>query len=154
MDLADLIAPEGVISPLKAKTKKQALEDLAARAAEMAGLDSRLVFEQLLQRERLGSTGIGKSIAIPHARIATLDRIICLFARLEEPIEYESVDNQPVEFLFLLLSPEHAGADHLKALARISRLIREPHGIDKLRMARSRAVLYSILTEPLASSAA
>ncbi len=154
MDLADLIAPEGVISPLKAKTKKQALLDLSGRAAELARIDGRFVFEQLLQRERLGSTGIGKGIAIPHARIPSLTKIVCVFARLEEPIDFEATDNQPVEFLFLLLSPEHAGADHLKALARISRLMREPHAIEKLRMARSRAVLYSILTEPLASSAA
>ena len=154
MDLGDLISPEGVVVGLKAKTKKAALSDIAARAGSMTGLDQGIVFEQLLQRERLGSTGLGAGIAIPHARLGGLTRVFCLFAKLEEPLDFESVDGQPVDLIFLLLAPEAAGADHLKALARISRLMREPRAVEKLRAARSKAVIYSILTEPLASNAA
>ncbi|MEZ5776056.1 MAG: PTS IIA-like nitrogen regulatory protein PtsN [Hyphomicrobiaceae bacterium] len=154
MDLGDLITPEGVIPQLKAKSKKQVLHDLAAIAAEQKGLDQRAVFETLLQRERLGSTGISKGIAIPHGRLATLKQIVCLFARIDEPVDFDALDGEKVDLVFLLLAPESAGADHLKALARISRLVREPAAIEKLRASSSRAALYSILTEPLASNAA
>src|SRR6476646_4477388 len=154
MDLAELIAPEAVYPSLKAKTKKQALQDVAQRAAVLTGLDAREIFDTLLQRERLGSTGVGRGIAIPHGRIATLPRIVSLFARLEEPIDFEALDGEPVDLIFLLLAPEHAGADHLKALARISRLLREPTTIEKLKAAKDRAALYSVLTEPAASHAA
>src|SRR4249920_2456711 len=154
MDLTDLIAPEAVFLALKAKTKKQALEELAQRAAKLTGLDGRDILDTLLQRERLGSTGVGRGIAIPHGRIAALPRIVSLFARLEEPIAFEALDGEPVGLIFLLLAPEHAGADHLKALARISRLLREPATIEKLKAAKDRAALYSVLTEPAASHAA
>src|SRR5215472_13852534 len=126
MDLADLIAPEAVYPSLKAKTKKQALQEVAQRAAALTGIEARSIFETLLQRERLGSTGVGRGIAIPHGRIAALTRIFSLFARLEEPIAFDAPDEEPVSLIFLLLAPEHAGADHLKALARVSRLLREP----------------------------
>ena len=148
MDLADLIAPEAVIPSLKAKTKKQALQELAQKAAKLTGLDARDIFETLLQRERLGSTGLGRGIAIPHGRLPALRKIVSVFARLEEPIEFEALDEEGVDLIFLLLAPEHAGADHLKALARISRLLREPSSIAKLRASKDRAALYSVLTEP------
>jgi PTS system nitrogen regulatory IIA component len=154
MDLGDLIKPDAVVPALKAKSKKQALQDLTARAAELTGLESRIVFETLLQRERLGSTGLGRGIAIQHGRMAGLKSMFCLFARLDEPIDFESPDGEPVDLIFLLLAPETAGADHLKALSRVSRLLREPHVIERLRGARNRSALYAILTEPLASSAA
>ncbi|HZT48844.1 MAG TPA: PTS IIA-like nitrogen regulatory protein PtsN [Hyphomicrobiaceae bacterium] len=148
MDLADLITPEAIYPSLKAKTKKQALQEMAQRASALTGVDAREIFDTLMQRERLGSTGIGSGIAIPHGRVAALRKIVSVFARLEEPIEFEALDNEPVDLIFLLLAPEHAGADHLKALARISRLLREPATIDKLRASRDRAALYSVLTEP------
>jgi PTS system nitrogen regulatory IIA component len=154
MDLGDLLSPEAVFPSLRAKNKKQALQEIAQKAAGLTGLDARDVFETLLQRERLGSTGVGRGIAIPHGRIAALPRIVSLFARLEEPIAFEALDGEPVGLIFLLLAPEHAGADHLKALARISRLLREPATIEKLRAAKDRAALYSVLTEPAASHAA
>ncbi len=153
MDLADLITPEAIYPSLKAKTKKQALQEMAQRASVLTGVDAREIFDTLLQRERLGSTGIGRGIAVPHGRLAALRKILSVFARLEEPIEFEALDGEPVDLIFLLLAPEHAGADHLKALARISRLLREPATIDKLRASRDRAALYSVLTEPAVHAA-
>jgi nitrogen PTS system EIIA component len=154
MDLRDLITPEGVIPALKVKNKKQVLQELADRAAVLTGANPRRVFESLLQRERLGSTGVGRGIAIPHGKIPDIKQIFTLFARLEDKIDFESMDGEAVDLVFLLLAPESAGADHLKALARISRLLRDPAAIDKLRGSKDRAALYSVLTEPLASHAA
>lgn len=154
MDLGDLITPEGVVATLKVSSKKQALQELAETAAAITGLGANVIFEALLQRERLGSTGFGSGIAIPHVRLAGLSRIVCVFAKLEEPINFEAMDGEPVDLLFLLLAPEHAGADHLKALSRISRLLRDPLSIDKLRASRDRATLYAVLTQPMASHAA
>ena len=154
MTLADLIAPKAVITALKAKSKKHVLEDLAAKAAKLENLPAREIFEALLQRERLGSTGVGRGIAIPHCRHASVLRLACIFARLEEPIPFDSLDGEPVDLVFLLLAPEDAGADHLKALARISRLMREPRTILQLRAAKDQASLYAVLTQPIASNAA
>jgi PTS system nitrogen regulatory IIA component len=156
MDLGDLISIDSVLPQLapKSETKKALLQDLAEAAAALAGLEVRLVFEALLTRERLGSTGVGRGIAIPHARIHGLKRIHCIFARLATPIDFESHDGEPVDLVFVLLAPEHAGADHLKALARISRLLREPATLAKLRSAKDRAALHAVLTEPSASHAA
>lgn len=154
MDLGDLLKPEGVFASLRVKNKKQALQDLASRAARITGLDERQIFDALLQRERLGSTGVGRGIAIPHARIAGLNRIAAVFAQLDDPIEFDALDGEAVDLVFVLLAPEHAGADHLKALARISRVLRDPHTLEKLRAARDRTQLHSVLTEPLATHAA
>lgn len=152
MDLHDLVAPEGVIAHLKATSKKQALQELAAKAAKVTGLDERKIFETLLERERLGSTGVGHGIAIPHGKLASLDRLHGLFARLDHPIDFDSVDEKPVDLIFLLLAPESAGADHLKALARVSRLLRNQQMTDKLRATETNEALYALLTEPSASA--
>ncbi|MGB5093216.1 MAG: PTS IIA-like nitrogen regulatory protein PtsN [Parvibaculum sp.] len=154
MELEDLVSPEGVIAHLKVTSKKQALQELSGRAAEITGLSERAIFETLLERERLGSTGVGQGIAIPHGKLAELTRLHGLFARLDTPIEFDSVDDQPVDLIFLLLAPETAGADHLKALARISRLLRNPAVVEKLRASEEPAALFSILTEPAATNAA
>lgn len=154
MDLADLIPPDGVIPSLKVKTKKQALQELANRAAKITGLDAREIFETLLHRERLGSTGFGRGIAIPHEKFRTLERIYCLLARLAAPIEFDSHDNEPVDLIFLLLAPEHAAGDHLRALARISRLIREPSTLERLRQAQGVAGLRAALMAPATPHAA
>lgn len=154
MDLGDLLAPEGIIPALKAASKKQALEDLSQRAASITGLDHRRIFETLLQRERLNSTGLGRGIAIPHVKLAGLKSIVCVFARMAEPISFESHDGEPVDIIFLLLAPEDASGDHLKALARISRLVREPSTLDLLRSAPDTGVLRKILTAPATSHAA
>lgn len=152
MHIADLLKPEGVVPALKVQGKKQLLQDLAARAAPMVRLPERRIYETLTERERLGTTGVGQGIAIPHGRLADLEKIAGLFARLETPIDYEAVDNQPVDLVFMLLAPEGAGADHLKALARVSRLLRNQQACDKLRAAKSAEALYAILTEGSGSS--
>jgi PTS system nitrogen regulatory IIA component len=148
MEIADLLAPDAVIASLKAQSKKQLLQELSEHAARLTGLPDRRIFETLIERERLGSTGMGQGIAIPHGRIASLSRITGFFARLETPIAYDAVDNQPVDLVFLLLAPEGAGADHLKALARVSRLLRNQQTCEKLRAATKSEVLYSLLTAP------
>ena len=154
MDLGDLITPASVIPALKAANKKQALQLLAAKAAEITKLDQRQILETLLQREHLGSTGVGRGIAIPHGRMAGLERIVSVFAKLETPIAFDAIDSEPVDLVFLLLAPEHAGAEHLKALARISRLLRDALALEKLRASHDREALYAVLTQPLASQAA
>lgn len=154
MELGDLIAPEAVVPVLRANNKKQVLQELSEKAAGLTGLDARDIFETLLQRERLGSTGVGRGIAIPHGRVAGLKSIVSVFARLEAPIDFDALDEEPVDLIFLLMAPEHAGADHLKALARISRLLREPQSIERLRASHDRATLYSVLTQPTAVHAA
>ena len=152
MLLSDFISPDSVVCSLKAKTKKQLLQDLSARDARFTGLQERDIFDVLLQRERLGSTGLGHGIAIPHGKLQGLKRIVGIFARLAEPIEFDAVDGEKVDIVFLLLAPEGAGADHLKALARISRLLREGSAVEKLRASRDAAALYAVLTEEEASS--
>ena len=153
MTLTDLVAPNAVLPALKVNNKKQAIQELAARAAELTGQNEKAILEILLQREKLGSTAVGNGVAIPHGKLAKLGRLFGLFARLHKPIDFEALDNQPVDLIFLLLAPEAAGADHLKALARISRLLREPSTIDRLRTSRDRAALYSVLTEPAVHAA-
>jgi nitrogen PTS system EIIA component len=151
MHLSDFISPDSVLPSLRAKTKKQLLQELASRAARRTGLPERVIFDVLLQRERLGSTGLGQGIAIPHGKILGLKGIVGIFARLAEPIDFEAVEGEPVDIVFLLLAPEGAGADHLKALARISRLLREGSAVEKLRASRDAAALYAVLTEGEAS---
>ncbi len=152
MLLGDFISPDSVVPLLKAKTKKQLLQDLSVRAARLTGLPERDIFDVLLQRERLGSTGLGQGIAIPHGKLQGLKRIVGIFARLAEPIDFDAVDGQKVDIVFLLLAPEGAGADHLKALARISRLLREGSAVEKLRASKDAAALYAVLTEDETSS--
>jgi len=152
MEIVDILAPGDVIASLNATSKKQALQELANHAAAGTGLPARDIFNTLLQRERLGSTGIGHSIAIPHAKLEGIDRIHAVFARLASPIEFDSVDNQPVDLLFLLVAPVGAGADHLKALSRITRMLRDPALTAKLRAARDAAALYAMLSERQAAS--
>lgn len=152
VQLSDILPADGVVPALKASSKKQALQELSQLAARLSGLETRNVFETLLQRERLGSTGLGQGIAIPHGKFAGLDRLYGVFARLAHPISFDAVDDQPVDLIFLLLAPESAGADHLKALARISRLLRDAGIVAKLRGSDSAGALYSILTEPTASA--
>jgi PTS system nitrogen regulatory IIA component len=147
MEIVDLLVPEAVLPSLKAQNKKQLLQELAQRAAELTGQPERRIFETLIERERLGSTGMGQGIAIPHGRLTGLPKITGLFARLETPIAYDAVDNQPVDLVFLLLAPEGAGADHLKALARVSRLLRNQATCEKLRSAKDPQVLFALLTE-------
>ncbi|MBW8637960.1 PTS IIA-like nitrogen regulatory protein PtsN [Hoeflea sp. WL0058] len=154
MSLADLIVQEAVIPALKVNSKKQLLQELAAKAAEVTGLSEREIFDVILQRERLGSTGVGNGVAIPHGKLTSINKIIGVFARLNAPVEFEALDDQPVDLVFLLLAPEGAGADHLKALSRIARLLRDGETVAKLRATDSATAIYTFLTDTPASHAA
>ena len=146
MDLGDLLRLEAIVPAMKAKSKRQVLQELAGRAAMVTGLPEREIFDVLLQRERLGSTGVGHGIAIPHGPVPGVDRPIGIFARLERPIDFEAVDGLPVDLIFTLLSPPGAGADHLKALARIARVLRDGDVTDKLRASTAPDALYALLS--------
>ena len=154
MDIADLITPAAVVARLRVSSKKQLLQELAKRAAEFSGCAERQIFDVLLERERLGSTGVGNGIAIPHGRLPGLQRLHGLFVRVDPSVDFDAVDEQPVDLVFLLLAPEGAGADHLKALARVSRLLRDRQICEKLRGAESADALYALLTEAQTSHAA
>ena len=154
MDIAELITPQSVIASLRPANKRQLLQELARRAAPLVSLDEKLIFDTLMERERLGSTGIGAGTAVPHGRIPGLGRIFGLFARLEKPIPFDAVDDQPIDLVFLLLTPDTAGADHLKALARVSRLFRDRAACQKLRGTDRADALYALLTDRTASHAA
>src|ERR1700739_4287763 len=147
MPLTDLVAPNATLPALKVNNKKQVLHELAARAAPLTGQNERAIFETLMQREKLGSTAVGNGIAIPHGKLPNLTRLFGLFARLDRPVDFEALDGQPVDLMFLLLAPEGAGADHLKALARIARLLRDAETARKLRESRDAESLYAVLTE-------
>lgn len=138
MDLSDLVNPQGVVANLKVSGKKQLLQELAQRMAGIAHVAERTIFETLLERERLGTTGVGQGIAIPHARLPGIDKIFGMFARLAEPIDFDSIDDQPVDLVFLLIAPEGASANHLKALARVSRLLRNQTTCEKPAPRRTR----------------
>ncbi len=154
MLLSEIIRAECVLPHVKAQNKKQLLQELSLSLAKTTGLDARNIFETLLTREKLGSTGLGQGIAIPHGRLAGLKSVHGLFAKLAHPIPFDSVDGEPVDVVFALLAPEQAGADHLTALARISRLMRNSETVKKLRGTETAEGIYAILTEPTAAVAA
>jgi PTS system nitrogen regulatory IIA component len=154
MALADLLHQDAIIPALRANSKKQLLQELAAKASKLTGLPEREIFDVVLQRERLGSTGVGNGIAIPHGKLTSIKSIIGIFARLEAPVDFEVLDDQPVDLVFLLLAPEGAGADHLKALSRIARVLRDQDLVAKLRATESASAIYAFLNEEQASNAA
>ncbi|MGO1076196.1 PTS IIA-like nitrogen regulatory protein PtsN [Inquilinus sp. CA228] len=152
--MIDFLRPEAILANLKAASKKQALQELARRAAELTGQHERFIFDVLLERERLGSTGVGRGIAIPHGKLPHLQGVFGAFARLERPIDFDAVDEQPVDLVFLLLAPEGAGADHLKALARISRMLRDENLCEKLRGCQSADAIFALLSQSESVNAA
>lgn len=152
MDLTGILAPEAVLANLKVTSKKQALQELAKKARQLTGLDNRRIFDALVERERLGTTGVGRGIAVPHGKLPGLDRLYAVFARLETPVDFDAVDDQPVDLMFLLLAPESAGAEHLKALAKVSRLLRDKSMCAKLRGTDNADALYALLVEPAADN--
>ena len=154
MELSEILTQQAVVADLRVTSKKQALQELAERAAKLSGLHERQIFDVLLERERLGTTGVGSGIAIPHGKLAGLKKLHGVFARLSTPIDFEAIDDRPVDLIFLLLAPETAGADHLKALARVSRLLRDQAMCEKLRRTDNADALYLLLTERAASDAA
>lgn len=153
MELADLVSKDGVITHLKVSSKKQLLQELAQIASDLTGLTERKIFDTLVARERLGSTGVGGGIAIPHGKLADINRLYGVFVTLQEPIDYDAVDGVPVDIIFLLLAPEDTGADHLKALARISRRLRDARTCEQLRKTNEPKTAYSLLTASISSLA-
>ena len=154
MDLSDLLVIDAILPRLKTANKKQALQEMAAKADALTGRDERDIFETLMQREKLGSTGVGHGVAIPHGKLPGLERLVGVFALIDKPIDFDSLDGEPVDVVFLLLAPESAGADHLKALARIARVLRDDETAAKLRAADDAAAMYTLLTENVRSDAA
>jgi len=154
MDLHDLISPSHIVASLNPGSKKQLLQELAELASEKSGLSSRQIFDTLLQRERLGSTGVGNGIAIPHGKISELNEIFGLFVRLEKPVNFDATDDQPVDLVFLLLAPEGAGAEHLKALSRVARVLRDENTVNKIRQTSDISTIYALLSELPKSNAA
>lgn len=147
MRLTDLLTPEAIVSSLKSTSKKQALLELSEKASELSGRPAREIFDALLQRERLGSTGIGDGVAIPHGKLTKLKKIFGVFAQLERPIDFEALDGAPVDLVFLLITPESSGADHLKALACAARMLRDPQIVATIRGTRDANALYSVLAQ-------
>ncbi|WP_420393623.1 PTS IIA-like nitrogen regulatory protein PtsN [Acuticoccus sp.] len=153
MELASLLSPDAVVHHLDVGSKKQALQEIAAVAARCTALPEREVFDTLLQRERLGSTGVGRGIAIPHGKLVSLDQLAAFFFTLASPVDFEALDGEPVDLIFALLAPEDAGADHLKALNKIARVMKKPGMTEALREADSSGELYDLLTKtPVAAS--
>ena len=154
MDLEAIIQPDGVLPYLKASSKKQVLQEVATTGAALTGLDGRVVFDTLLQRERLGSTGVGHGVAIPHGKFPGLARITGVFARLAKPVPFDAIDDMPVDIIFALLAPEGSGADHLKALSRIARLLRDEETVARLRGVPDGDDLFAELTRTAQAQAA
>ncbi len=154
MELADILSEDSVIVCSESKTKLDVLHRLSEQAAKITGQDAATIFEAVNDREQLGSTGLGSGIAIPHGKFAGLGSVTALFAKLDEPVEFESVDDAPVDLVMMLLAPMGAGADHLKALARVARILRTDTVVARLRRCGSAGELYGILTQPLETTRA
>ena len=154
MDLGEILGKDAIVLDLKVGSKKQLLQALSERAAELTNLSAREIFDTILQREKLGSTGVGNGIAIPHGKFDKFENIFGVFARLHAPIDFDALDEKPVDVVFLLLAPESAGADHLKALSRIARVLRDPQRLASLRAAQEKSGLYELLVGDTQSDAA
>ncbi len=153
-DLSDLLGPDAVLAGLAAPNKKTLFQQLALAAGRLTDIDPRVIVDRLVERERLGSTGFGGGVAIPHGKIDGIDRVIGVFARLAAPVDFQAIDDLPVDLVFLLLSPPDSGVEHLKALARVSRRLRDKGFVAKLRGAASPDALYALFAQSDARDAA
>lgn len=154
MDLADILSEESVLICTDVTSKRDLLSRLATIVAEQSGQPAQDVFDALNNREALGSTGLGNGIAVPHGKLAGLKNVIAVFVKLTHPVDFEAVDDQPVDLVMMLLAPVGAGADHLKALARVARVLRTDSVVDRLRRATEPGKLRAILTQPLEATKA
>ena len=145
MKISEIMSVNSVMLSLKAGSKRQLLQELARKASELTGINERTVFDTILERENLGSTGFGGGTALPHGRLSELNKVCGIFARLSTAIDFDAVDNKPVDTVFLLRSPESSGADHLTALAQISRVLKDENTCTKLRAAKSNEEVYALL---------
>jgi PTS system nitrogen regulatory IIA component len=147
MDIGDWLDREAIAYRSGAANKRQALSVAADLGARTFGLDAAAILEALSEREQLGSTGVGHGVALPHARLPGLDRLRAVFVRLETPVDFGAVDDQPVDLLFALFAPPHASSEHLRGLARVSRLLRRPEQRQRLRQAHSADAIYALLAQ-------
>ncbi len=145
MKISEMMTEDSVMLGIKAGTKRQLLQEMADKAAALTGADSRSIFDTLLERENLGSTGFGSGTALPHGRFNGLKKIHAIFAKLSAPVDFEAIDNKPVDLVFMLLSPEDSGADHLTALAQISRILKNETLCQKLRQIKKAEEIYALL---------
>ena len=139
---------QGVMADVEAADKKELLVEMAMQAAKITGIHERIILDAIMQREKLSSTGMGKGVAIPHARLKGCPRVVGLFAQLHQPIDFDAADGQPVDLAFMLITPEGAGADHLQALAEVSRALKDMPSADRLRRAPSADAILALLTQP------
>ncbi len=152
--IGDLLSSDAILLDVNSGAKKQLFQALAEKAAELTGQDEQQIFSTLLQRERLGTTGVGNGIAIPHGKIAGLEKITTVFARLTKPLDYDSVDDQPVDIVFLLLVPDDAGTDHLKALSRVARIMRDQQVVEQIKNCSTSDEVLDLLNREPARDAA
>lgn len=146
MKISDLMPVDSILLSVKAKNKRQLLQEIAQFAAEKTKISDRTIFDTILERENLGSTGFGGGTALPHGRLAEIDKVRIFFAKLSNPVDFEAIDNKPIDIMFLLLSPESNGADHLTALAQISRILKDTNLVNKLRKACSKEEIFALLS--------
>ena len=154
LQIGDILDRNAIAIRVKAADKRQALSRVADLAARNLGMDAGKVFDALIEREQAGSTGVGYGVAAPHARLAGVERMRGVFLRLDQPVEFEAIDDQPVDLVFALFAPPNAGAEHLRALARVSRLLRQAELREHLRKARSADAIHALLVQEARSSAA
>jgi nitrogen PTS system EIIA component len=154
MPMTSFLHPDAVFTNVKMTSKKQLLQFMSEKAAEMTGIVERDIFDTIMQRERLGSTGVGNGIAIPHCKMKPATQLTGLFVRLDQPIDFEAIDDQKVDLVFMLIAPESAGADHLKALSKVARALRSAEIVDAIRRAPDSGIIYDILNPRETSAAA
>jgi PTS system nitrogen regulatory IIA component len=154
MEISGLLERDAIAARVSASSKRQALAVMADIAARQLGRDSQEILDALLEREQQGSTGVGQGVAVPHARLNNLDRMVGVFVKLETPVPFDAVDDRPVDLLFGLFAPRHAGVEHLRALARVSRLLRQGELREQLRQARTVDAVYALIAREAEPNAA
>lgn len=147
MNISNILTEKNILLGLKSGSKREFLQDLAQKVSEICGVDALTIFDSLLERENLGSTGFGGGTALPHSRFTGLDKVYVFFAKPSYPVDFDAVDNKPVDLVFLLMSPEGSGADHLTALAMLSRILKDESTCDKLRQMSKATEIYALLNE-------
>lgn len=147
MRISELMSQDCVVTGIKANSKRQVLQELSKKAAEVTGLNERTIFDIILERESLGTTGVGNGVAIPHGRVNSIKKVHGIFAKLDNAIDFESVDSKPVDLVFMLLAPEAAGADHLKALAKVSRTVKDENIRNSIRASNDHETIFALLNK-------
>ncbi|OJU11174.1 MAG: transcriptional regulator [Caulobacterales bacterium 68-7] len=153
MTIEDLLDPAATLARVSASNRRQALNAVAEAASRVFGVDAAVALQGLLDREAAGTTGVGHGVALPHARLDGVDRVRAVFVRLEQPVEFEAIDGKPVDLMIALFAPPDATSDHLRALARVSRLMRQPALRQHLRDAESADAVYALLAHDLRTAA-